>query len=232
MKITSKSQLKKNQKFSLDLFKEPFCSNELKRFKRYETIKSFKNKSFWKKNDNFNKIGNILILSGPARNGNHLLMSLMDGHSKILSLPGEDFLLREFLSRVKENEDLALKNLTGKNNIEYILNMSGGKFNKWEKLYNLNIENKKSNLWSGQQPENEGHVTDFQDIVPKINYPAFKDYLYEKKNDLQNLDNFFEFFQIYLKSLQYLVNEDKNETLIYPFSWVFSGLRRELFFFV
>ena len=30
MKITSKSQLKKNQKFSLDLFKEPFCSNELK----------------------------------------------------------------------------------------------------------------------------------------------------------------------------------------------------------
>ena len=104
MKITSKSQLEENEKFSLNLFKEPFCSNELERFKRYETIKSFENKKFWQENQKFNEIGDILFLSGPARNGNHLLMSLMDGHTKILSLPGEDFLLREFLSRVKENE--------------------------------------------------------------------------------------------------------------------------------
>ena len=45
MKITSKSQLEENEKFSLNLFKEPFCSNELERSKRYETIKSFENKS-------------------------------------------------------------------------------------------------------------------------------------------------------------------------------------------
>ncbi len=230
MKITSKSQLEENEKFSLNLFKEPFCSNELERFKRYETIKSFENKKFWQENQKFNEIGDILFLSGPARNGNHLLMSLMDGHTKILSLPGEDFLLREFLSRVKENEYDAIEKLTGKNNIEYILNMSGGRFNKWAKLHRLNIENKKSNLWSGQQPENEGHVTDFQDFIPNINYPAFKDYLYSKESYLKNIDNFFDFFKIYLKALQYLVNQDKNNNFKYPFSWVFSGLRRELFF--
>ena len=37
MKITSKSQLEENEKFSLNLFQEPFCSNELERFKRYES---------------------------------------------------------------------------------------------------------------------------------------------------------------------------------------------------
>ena len=230
MKITSKSQIKDNEIFSLDLFKEPFCSNELKRFKRFETIKSFQNKQFWGPNENFNNIGNILFLSGPARNGNHLLMSLMDGHSKLLSLPGEDFLLREFLSRVKEDENQAIKDLRGKNNIEYILNMSGGKFNKWEELHKLNIEKKTSNLWSGQQPENEGHVTDFQDLIPRINYLSFKDYLYSKKKEIDNTENFFDFFAIYLKALQYLVDEQDNDKLVYPYSWVFSGLRRELFF--
>lgn len=230
MEITSKSLLKPNQKFSLDLFNEPFCSSELDRFKRFETIKYFKNQSFWSKNDNFNKIGNILFLSGPARNGNHLLMSLLDGHSKILSQPGEDFMLREFLSRVKENEDEAIKNLTGKNNVEYILNMSGGKFNKWAKLYEYNVKNLKSELWSGQQPENEGHVTDFQDITPKINYLAFKDYLYSKEKDIQSINNFFDFFSIYLKALQYLVGSENYKEFKYPFIWVFSGLRRELFF--
>ena len=59
--------------------------------------------------------------------------------------------------------------------------MSGGKFNKWEKLYEYEQKNIKSKLWSGQQPENEGHVTDFQDIIPKVNYNAFRDYLYSKK---------------------------------------------------
>ncbi len=229
MEITSKSLLG-NVKFSIDLFKEPFCSNELDRFKRYETIKKFKNKSFWERNTNFDEIGNILFLSGPARNGNHLLMSLLDGHSKILSQPGEDFMLREFLSRVKEDEETAIKNLTGKNNIEYILKMSGGKFNKWEKLHEYNLKNYKSNLWSGQQPENEGHVTDFQDITPKINYLSFRDYLYSKQKDIQSADNFFDFFSIYLKALQYLVGSENYKKFKYPFIWIFSGLRRELFF--
>ena len=33
MKITSNSLLNKNEKFDLNRFKEPFCSNELDRFK-------------------------------------------------------------------------------------------------------------------------------------------------------------------------------------------------------
>ena len=29
------------------------------------------------------------------------------------------------------------------------------------------------NIWSGNQPENEGHVQDYQDLVPEINYSKF-----------------------------------------------------------
>ena len=43
--------------------------------------------------------------------------------------------------------------------------MSGGKFNKWKKLFDLYMSNKSSKIWSGQQPENSGHVTDYQDLV-------------------------------------------------------------------
>ena len=100
MKIKSKSLLKKDQNFSLDYFNEPFCSNELPRFKRYETIKEFENKSFWKQNKNFDKIGNVLFLSGPARNGNHLLMSLLDGHSKNFISTRRRLYAQRFLSRV------------------------------------------------------------------------------------------------------------------------------------
>ena len=53
------------------------------------------------------------------------MMSLCDGQKQLASLPGEDFLLREFLSRVKEDEAEALKSLRSKNNIDYILKMSG-----------------------------------------------------------------------------------------------------------
>ena len=57
------------------------------------------------------------------------MMSLCDGQT-IGILPGEDFLLREFLSRVKEDEAKALKSLRSKNNIDYILKMSGAYFTR------------------------------------------------------------------------------------------------------
>lgn len=224
--ITSSSQIPKNQKFDLKNFKVPFCNNEKKKkFKRFETFIP-KNKGFWKPGSNFKNIGKFLIISGPARNGNHLLSSLLDGHSQISIMPGEDFLLREFFSRAKENEAQAIKNLKNSNNIEYILNMSGGKFNKWKKLFDLYMSNKSSKIWSGQQPENSGHVTDYQDLVPQINYPKFEKYLYSQKKKLQNVKNFYEFLLIYLRATKYLSNSTKKKI---NFSWTYSGMRRELF---
>ena len=72
LKVKSKSQLKKNVEFDLKLFKSPFCFNESKKYKIYQYPK-LNNSKFWKKLDIKKK--KVLVLSGPARNGNHLLLS-------------------------------------------------------------------------------------------------------------------------------------------------------------
>ena len=228
--LSSRSLLPENIKFNLKYFQKPFCDSEPLEFKRYETIK-FKS-SFWKASKKFNNHEKILFISGPARNGNHLLMSLCDNHNQLSSLPGEDFLLREFLSRVKENEKEAIKSLKGNDNIKYILNMSGAYFDKWKRLDYYLKRSFKPKLWSGQQPINKSHVTDFQDLLPPINYKDYKDFLYSKSKDIKECDSFFDFFLIYLQSLNILCGRKPLENSHkYPYVYAYSGLRRELFYF-
>ena len=229
MQVTSWSQIRDSKKFDLNIFDQPFCSSEQTRFKRFETIKKFQYPEFWETSSKFNEIGNILFISGPARNGNHLTMSMLDGHKDILQQPGEDFMLRELMSRAKEDERTLINNLKSKNNAQYLIEMSGATFDKWKRLNHIQVNNIKSNIWSGQQPENQSHVTDFQDVTPKINYNKYKEFILSQSSNIANCDKFLDIFAIYLKALQHLVDqEDKN--LKYPYLWVYSGLRRELFY--
>ena len=228
--LSSRSLLPENINFNLKYFSKPFCDQEPNEFKRYETI-NFKS-DFWRSSKSFNKSGKVLFISGPARNGNHLMMSLCDGQKQMASLPGEDFLLREFLSRVKEDEAEALKSLRSKNNIDYILKMSGAYFDKWKRLDYYIKRSFKPKLWSGQQPINKSHVTDFQDLLPPIKYKEFKNYLISKNYEIKNSERFFDFFLIYLKALNILCGRNDIESYhIFPYLYAYSGLRRELFYF-
>ena len=47
--------------------------------------------------------------------------------------------------------------------------------------------------------------TDFQEIIPKINYYDFKKYLGEKKSKLRKSTHFLETFQIYLDAKKKLI---------------------------
>ncbi len=225
--ITSKSQLKKGQKFNLNLFKEPFCSNEKDAFKRYETV-NFKENFFLQKSKKFNNNGKILFISGPARNGNHIVMSMLDNHPQIIKQPGEDFLLREFICRAKENEIKIINKIKSLKKIDYIMNMSGVYMNKWKKLYEAWKKNKKIKTWSGQQQINKSHITDFQDFVPKINYIAYKNHLKKNLKQIKNSNTFLDFLLIYLQALSKLCPQKKN--VKYKYLYVYSGLRRELFY--
>ena len=227
MKIRSKSQLPLAKKFNLNYFKEPFCSKEKKKFKRYETVE-FKRHYFNNKSKKFDKIGKILFISGPARNGNHILMSMLDGHPQIQCQPGEDFLLREFISRAKENEDKLVDKMKNLKNIKYIAEMSGAYTNKWKKLYLAWKNKKKIKSWSGQQPLNKSHISDFQDFIPKINYTGYEKNLIKNLKNIKKSKTFLDFFKIYLESLGKLVPKKKN--LTYKHIYIYSGLRRELFY--
>jgi hypothetical protein len=226
-KIKSKSTLGKNTKFKLSLFKKPFASKEKKKFKRYETI-NFKSNYFLNASKEFNKIGKILIISGPARNGNHILKSMLDGHPEINQSPGEDFLLREFLSKCKENEKKLINKIKNLTNINFITNMSGAYMNKWKKLHHLKKKKKVLKVYAGTQPVNKSHVIDYQDYVPSIFYERYSNYLKKNLINIKRSKSFLDFFKIYLESLAELVKKKNN--LKYKHLYTYSGMRRELFY--
>ena len=235
MKITSKSILKKNKKFSLSLFKKPFCYKEKKKYKYYE-MPSFKSEYFKNKN-NLNELSQkCLFISGPARNGNHLLLSLLDNHPEIEPEIGEDDMIRTIFSHVIANEKKVIKKIKS-GDLDYILSLSGqppygrGKgVNKWKKLYLMYKKRVQSKVWSGNQPEGKPHITDFQNIIPKIDYLRFLEILKKSKKKLAETKSFLDFFDIYLRAkLKLATNKSKKKKKI-KFRWTGSGLRRELFY--
>ena len=155
LKITSKSQLNSAQKFNLKLFKKPFCDNETKKkYKLYQTPK-FRTKYFKSLGNKRNLKNKTLFVSGPARSGNHLVLSLLDGHSQIAQDIGEDDFLRTVFSYTNINESETKKNLTS-GDISFILKLSGqpkyGKgpgLDKWKKLYDIFINKKKAKYGQG-----------------------------------------------------------------------------------
>lgn len=232
MKITSKSQIKKGSKFHLSNFNKMFCEKETKKYKIYE-YPNFKNKLFWKKSIEFENKGKILVISGPARNGNHLLLSLLDGHPSIQHHPGEDDFLRSIFTEANKSEINLIKKLKSKNNWKFMLSLSGqapfGKqkgFNKWKKLF---YSNSKNYIWSGKQKEGAGHIYDYQGIKTKIKYYEYEKYLKRKREKIARCNNFLEIFSIYLDAIKKLYFK-KSYNLKYHHVWFGSGLRRELKF--
>ena len=167
---------------------------------------------------------------------------MIDGHSQIEDHPGEDDFLRTIFSNLKKNENQTIKKMKSKNNLNYFLKLSGQPgfkknigFDKWKKLYKLDVQNKKMNFWSGNQPESEGHVQDYQDLVPKINYGLFHKSLKKnlnKKNFNLKKKNFFDYFYNYLEASRKLSQKTYKlkKNVKYTYRITGSGLRRDLFF--
>ncbi len=227
-KITSKSQLKENENFSLNNFKKLFCENEKKKYKHKETI-NFKDKKFWKKNKSFNNLGTLLFISGPGRQGNHLMIAVIDNSKQIRSNIGEDSFLDNFFNYTKINEQKTLSIIRNpKKNVDFILRLSGKKkFNKWKKLWLMWKKQKKPDTWSGVESRKHW-VTDFKNFIPKINYPAFEEYLFDNKYKIAKCNNFMKVFEIYLKATNLLFEENKSFKI--NFRYTGSGLRRELLY--
>ena len=212
--------------------KIPYCFKEKKRFKIFEYT-NFKKDIFWKcQKKHLAKKYKTLFISGPARHGNHLLLSLLDGHKEIQSIPGEDDMLRLLFSHLNIEEEFT-KNRIEKNDINFILGLSCQNyedkenlgFDKWKIVSNLSKKNKVLPIWSGNQKENNGHIQDYKNHIPNINYKGFKKHLLKKKN----YKNFFEYWYTYIDAIK-ILSGVKKKNIKYPNAWFGSGLRRELFF--
>tara|TARA_B100000029_G_C17480547_1_gene925385 strand:- start:216 stop:1325 length:1110 start_codon:yes stop_codon:yes gene_type:complete len=219
--------------FNLKQYKKPFCYRESKKFKIFE-YPLMKDKYFWKFPKKYNsKKFQKLMISGPARNGNHLMISLIDGHKDIATQFGEDSTLTSFLCCVKKDEKKAIENIKNYNS-KFVLGLSGQYYpnnkkivgyDKWKNLFELFKKKRKSNTWSGIQSDGKSFAQDYQDFVPKIDYKKFKKKIMEPKG----FKNFFDFWYFYLNAYKILAKKN-NVNLKYQYNYAASGSRRELFF--
>ena len=85
----------------------------------------FDDDPYWGVADKQHSGGRALFVSGPSRNGNHLMHAMLDGHPDLCSVPGEDSFLSALFQDLLKNGQAALARLRGKNNIEYILHLTG-----------------------------------------------------------------------------------------------------------
>ena len=81
-----------------------------KKYKLYE-MPNFKDSFFKAKPKKEELKEKVLFISGPARSGNHLLISMLDNHPQIASEIGEDDFLRTIFSYANVNEKKLIKNL-------------------------------------------------------------------------------------------------------------------------
>lgn len=169
----------------------------------------------------------MLFISGPSRNGNHLLHSMLDGHPEICSLPGEDSFLAAFFQDLRLDPEKAIANIKSEKNIDYILNLTGWGVNKWQELWKLNQSKKIIKMqWSGTQPQGQGYITDYQDTIVSIDYPSYFRQLQEFAEKIRTTSKFMNIFWMYLEAMRRLNPEARNTTIGY--SWVGSGMRAEM----
>lgn len=238
-RITSKSLLGDNEIFDLNNFNEPFFFNEKKKYKLFEKNK-FKNNFFELESKKHNE-KNLLIISGPARSGNHLILSLLDHHSQINNPPGEDSFLLNIFNLANINEEQIIKQLKS-GNINFYSKLSSNYsdefllYNKWKDVFdnrnilekNINNLNKMNTIWAGTQKKNEKFFYDFESYLPKINYLNFLEYMKTNSNKFKKIKNIFDFIFLYLESINQFKSYEKN--VKYSYCLFGSGLRRESHF--
>ena len=148
-----------------------FFKNEKKKYSRFGYFSTnFKFFSSFKKLDK-----KLIIISGPARNGNHLLISLFDGTKELPRIPGEDDTLRNIFTQFKIlGKEKFLKKLN--NPFKTILNSTvqpvEGKKNfgdKWKMLYKIKRNDKLFSKTPGKKKASTGHIIDYPKFKPKIN---------------------------------------------------------------
>ncbi|GEM_PF-2078187 len=169
-----------------------------------------------------------LFISGPGRNGNHLVHSMLDNHPQLARMAGEDSFLAAFFNDLIREGRTALDRLRGEENVEYILNLSGYGCNKWK----LTAEEahrgaQKTTVWSGVHGVTP-FVNDYQDTVVTVDYEAYESRLREIAPLIREAPTFVDIFWMYLEILQEL--DPLKKPRKFPNLCVGSGLRAEMKF--
>ena len=177
------------------------------------------NPFFEKKFEQTPGLSRLLVLSGPSRNGNHLLHSLLDSHPQLPRVPGEDSTINYLFSCLSEYPQAIRCSLESENPAPFLRSFSSaGRGDRWHDVHSYQQGNKADknsaeSSWSGVQYRNGEHMAlfDYQDTEIKIDYPAFIQALQHQLKPPQNF-GLVDAVDAYLESLPHLDPEfsDRN----------------------
>lgn len=125
----------------------------------------------------------MMVITGPSRNGNHLVHSLLDSHPSLPRIPGEDSALNYLFDGLNNDLDKWARVLRTDKCMELLLQMSGrGADNKWLSHYQGYTISKKKDIdvYSGVffAKNKSNFIFDYQDTVFPIDYPSFESFLH------------------------------------------------------
>lgn len=181
-----------------------------------------------------------LLLSGPSRNGNHLLHSLLDSHPQLPRIAGEDSILNAVFDRLLSVFEETCLELESTGAAAYLRSLSGsGKFDKWQRIHGyfageeVDEQDGSAQLWSGVQygRGKAGFVFDYQDTEVAIDYPAFRSALSARIPSGSAVGSLYAMIVHYMECLPVLDREfaaRQNKLMRYSGILFGSGSRGEL----
>lgn len=155
---------------------------------------------------NNRKSDRVLVVSSPSRMGNHLLMSMLDGHPELPSTPGEDGF--HMFSFTQCNYDIKsyLQRLRSENVVEHMMDIaSNGGGSKWCSMKKLADSSSSATVgYSGVDVGKCSATMDFEGYVANVKYADYREYLEDNKKALMNATRYNDVFNVYLRSLMKL----------------------------
>ncbi len=169
-----------------------------------------------------------LVVSSPSRMGNHLLMSLLDGHPELPSTCGEDgFHMFNF---IQANFDInrwikCIRNLDVAENLMDIASNGGG--SKWREFDRI-FKNKTSekSRYSGVGVHEHSAVIDFEGLVFEVDFKGYRESLIDNSSEARCARTYNELLKVYLNALGKLSPIQNHSQ--YEYYIVHGGMRTQL----
>lgn len=171
----------------------------------------------------------FLIVSGPSRMGNHLLLSLLDGHSSVPSIPGEDGFLSFAFQQAAQDPKAFIDRVGGADGGDYLRRFSAaGQFDKWQAYDDASRLGQVVDAPSGVQTTVLPAFVDYRMQPPPIDYQAYARAVDDlAKKSLSMAGGFADLLVGYLKALQQLTVKNTDGKAGWSGMICHSGMRAQ-----
>lgn len=181
---------------------------------------------YFREDYNYIEDNRLLVVTSPSRMGNHLVLSVLDGHPSLPTVPGEDGFLSFSFAEANYDVRAFVQSLRGNNALEYVLRLgSNGGRDKWWEFKKLYEEQDGNARHSGIEVDDVPNIVDYEGVVFDIDYEGYRRKLEDNLDRIRSSKAYNEVLEIYLGALRELLGRSERE--MYDSLLVFSGMRTQ-----